>query len=246
MARHDFRLIGAEAPAHADGDEDWLITYLDVLTLMLALFVLLLSFSEIRIEQDDDELDQQQAVETADAAVEGAAVDGAAVGTADSVIPLESGHGLLPAHTGLLPYQQQLEQRVKALNLHGVDATPTPEGVTLRIDDNLLFDSARAELTEQGRAVIGQLQQVLESFEGEISVEGHTDSLPIRNERFPSNWELSSARAISVLRFLQEQGIAQERMRAIGYAETRPLESNDTVAGRAANRRVELLLRDGL
>lgn len=241
MARHDFRLIGAEAPAHDDGNEDWLITYVDVLTLLLALFVLLLSFSEVRVAREEGGLDQASpVVAVADAA------DETAAGSADSAIPLDGGHGLLPAHTGLLPSQQQLEQRVRALNLHGVNATPTPEGVTLRIDDNLLFDSAQAELTGQGRAVIGQLQQVLDSFEGEISVEGHTDSLPIQNDRFPSNWELSSARAISVVRFLQEQGIAQERMRAIGYAATRPLQSNDTAEGRAANRRVELLLRNEL
>lgn len=243
MTRQDFRLIGAETPAGADGDEDWMITYLDVLTLMLALFVLLLSFSEIRIEQDEDE--QEVVVDVTRAAPAGSDSELSAP-AAEQVIPLEGSRGLLPAHTALLPYQQQLEQRVKALNLHGVDATPTPEGVTLRIDDNLLFDSARAELTPQGKAVISQLQQVLETFDGEISVEGHTDSLPIRNVRFPSNWELSSARAISVLRFLQENGIPQERMRAIGYADTRPLQANDTAEGRAANRRVELLLREAL
>lgn len=236
MGRHDFRLIGTEGAPSSDGDEDWMITYLDVLTLMLALFVLLLSFSEIKNEEE--------LVASAPGAA--AAETGAGVTAGESVIPLHERHGLLPAHTGLLPYQEQLEQRVKALNLHGVDATPTPEGVTLRIDDNLLFDSARAELTAQGEAVIGQLLEVLESFEGEISVEGHTDSLPIRNERFPSNWELSSARAISVLRFLHEKGIPPERMRAIGYAETRPLASNATPEGRASNRRVELLLREGL
>lgn len=239
MTRHDFRLIGTETPVGNDGDEDWMITYLDVLTLMLALFVLLLSFSEIRDDKPESVVDTAEA-----ATVSSGASSGASVAAEQGVIPLDGSPHVLPAHTGLLPHQSQLEQRVRALDLHGIDATPTPEGMTLRIDDNLLFDSARAELTEQGRSVISQLLPLLDSVEGGISVEGHTDSLPISNERFPSNWELSSARAISVVRFLQEQGLPQERMRAIGYAETRPLQSNDTFKGRAANRRVELLLRE--
>ncbi|EWG98544.1 hypothetical protein Q427_29990 [Halomonas sp. BC04] len=87
---------------------------------------------------------------------------------------------------------------------------------------------------------------MLGAFEGDVSVEGHTDSIPIATARFPSNWELSSARAIAVLRYLAELGIDIERLRAVGYAETRPLESNDSAEGRAMNRRVELLLKQEL
>src|SRR5690625_7301960 len=75
-----------------------------------------------------------------------------------------------------------------------------------------------------------------------ITVEGHTDSVPIRSARFPSNWELSGARAGSVVRYLEANGIHSERLRAVGYADTRPLGSNDTVQGRASNRRVELTI----
>lgn len=119
-----------------------------------------------------------------------------------------------------------------------------PEGVTLRLDESLLFDSGRAQLTESGREVLQALDEVVLDFDGEISVEGHTDNVPINTQRFPSNWELSSARAISVVRFLQRQGVDPSRLRAVGYADSRPLANNDTAAGRAANRRVELLLRD--
>lgn len=92
--------------------------------------------------------------------------------------------------------------------------------------------------------LIRQLIQLLADFEGEISIEGHTDNMPINTARFPSNREMSSARAISVLKFLEQDGIAANRMRAIGYAETRPLQDNDFEPGRAANRRVELILRE--
>lgn len=77
-----------------------------------------------------------------------------------------------------------------------------------------------------------------------VSVEGHTDNVPINTTQFPSNWELSAARAISVVRLLQQQGINGQRLRAIGYADSLPLQSNDTVEGRAANRRVNLVLSE--
>jgi chemotaxis protein MotB len=77
-----------------------------------------------------------------------------------------------------------------------------------------------------------------------ISVEGHTDNIPISTAQFPSNWELSAARAISVVRLLQQRGIDGQRLRAIGYADSLPLQSNDTAEGRAVNRRVNLVLSE--
>ena len=144
------------------------------------------------------------------------------------------------------PYASQfgeLQNSLNALDLQGVNATPGREGLTLRIADNLLFDSAQAELMTEGMLLIRQLIQLLADFKGQISIEGHTDNIPISTERFPSNWELSSARAISVLKFLEQDGIVANRMRAIGYAETQPLQNNDSAQGRAVNRRVELILR---
>jgi chemotaxis protein MotB len=137
-----------------------------------------------------------------------------------------------------------LEDSLNALSLSGVDATPGREGLTLRIADNLLFASGQAELMYEGMMLISRLTGILNDFGGDVSVEGHTDNIPINTARFPSNWELSSARAISVVRFLEQEGIASTRMRAIGYAETRPLQPNDTAQNRAANRRVELILRE--
>lgn len=109
-----------------------------------------------------------------------------------------------------------------------------------------MFASGQAELTAQGRGVIESLVEVLESFDGQISVEGHTDNIPIATARFPSNWELSAARAIAVVRHLESEGLDIYRMRAVGYADTQPMENNTTPEGRAANRRVELILRQQL
>lgn len=127
-------------------------------------------------------------------------------------------------------------------SLEGIEVIRVAEGLNLRIQDRLLFRSASDELTEAGTEVVERLVDILQRHEGTISVEGHTDSQPIRTSRFPSNWELSSARALAIVHQLRRAGIAMERLRAIGYAETRPLADNDSAEGRARNRRVEVVV----
>lgn len=206
-----------------DGDgEGWLVSYLDVMTLLVVLFVLMLALAENGIGNHD--------------ARGGQALDDQARQTA-MVVAAAQGSGISPRNSGLLP---QLE----GLMPEGISVSRGTAGVTLRIDDNLLFASGMANLTNEGRQLLGGLLDTLRAFEGSISVEGHTDNVPIATARFPSNWELSGARAIAVLRYLQQQDIPGERLRAIGYADTQPLADNDSVEGRAANRRVELVLHE--
>ena len=204
-----------------EGDDGWLTSYLDVLTLLITLFVLLLSLSPPGGGEGADTAFMRSA-------------------SAVSSLPLASlATGIQPRHDGLQP-------EYAGLNIPGVSVSQGREGVTLRIDTSLLFPSGQAVLTPQGRGVIESLMDVLARFDGQISVEGHTDSVPISTARFPSNWELSSARAIAVVRHLERQGFNISRMRAVGYADTQPMEPNATADGRAANRRVELLLRQPL
>ncbi|RTR07165.1 OmpA/MotB family protein [Halomonas nitroreducens] len=129
-------------------------------------------------------------------------------------------------------------------DLQGVEVTRVPEGVRLRVEDRLLFPTAQAELTEAGLALVaGRLGEVVARHRGEVAVQGHTDSRPIRTPRFPSNWALSSARAIAIVEALVRAGIAPSRLRAVGLADTRPLASNATAQGRARNRRVEVVIQ---
>lgn len=128
--------------------------------------------------------------------------------------------------------------------IDGVEVSRVKGGINLRIQDHLLFGSGAAALTGEGQEVTQRLVEILQSYPGTISVEGHTDSVPIDTPRFPSNWELSSSRATAILRYLIDAGIDVSRLRAVGYAATRPLESNDTAEGRSANRRVEIIIHD--
>lgn len=124
-----------------------------------------------------------------------------------------------------------------------VEVVVHERSVSFRVNSEILFDSSQADLSRSGLSVLRRIVSVLSETGHEITVEGHTDSVPVRrNVRYPSNWELSSARAGSVVRYLQANGISGTRLKAIGYADTRPIGDNHTPDGRARNRRVELVI----
>ena len=284
--------------ARADQD-GWLLSFIDVLTLLLTLFVLLLAYQHGRMEQVEVPVAQvtapapQPAPMSAEIAV---AVDAeaataveridvpAAMTDADPAEPVAPASaaratpadylalaaswatdGLTPmlalaARTAVpvperaVPEPEQtpavadpverLLAELDAPALRGrVEATRQPGGVNLEISDNILFTPASADLTAGGRMLLDELVTILATLPYELSVEGHTDSRPIATDRFPSNWELSSARASGVTRYLIEKGIPAGRVRAVGYADTRPLADNASPEGRSRNRRVSFILR---
>ena len=116
------------------------------------------------------------------------------------------------------------------------------KGVRVRVKGTLLFDPGEAELKAQAKPFLDNLIVVLNKSDYFLLVEGHTDSMPIATQRFPSNWELSGNRASMVLRYLISKGIDRERLTCVGLADTCPLATNDTGEGRARNRRVEFVL----
>ena len=112
------------------------------------------------------------------------------------------------------------------------------------LTDDLLFASGQATLDNKAHALLSEIGALLNLVHTHpIDVEGHTDDVPIHSSAFPSNWELSTARASTVVRFLVGSGMSASRLAAIGYAEQRPLASNATAAGRARNRRVEIVVQ---
>lgn len=124
-----------------------------------------------------------------------------------------------------------------------VEVLVSERSVSFRVNSEILFDSSQADLSRSGLSVLRRIVSVLSSTNHLVTVEGHTDSVAVRrNVRYPSNWELSSARAGSVVRYLQANGIERGRLKAVGYADTRPIADNNTPDGRASNRRVELII----
>jgi chemotaxis protein MotB len=117
--------------------------------------------------------------------------------------------------------------------------------LTVDVAEQLFFDSGRADLKDTGKAVLQKVGEAIKGYNDKvIRVVGHTDNVPIKTKVFPSNWELSVARATTVVRFLQEVGIPPERMIASGRAEYQPVAENDTPEGRKKNRRIEITLID--
>lgn len=146
-----------------------------------------------------------------------------------------------PAHTS--PADTLLDAFNSSALGERVEVSVHPGGVNLEISDNILFAPASAALTVTGLALLQELAEALRAQPWPIAVEGHTDNIPIETARFPSNWELSSARAAIVTRFLIKQGISPARIRAVGYADTRARAANLTPQGRARNRRVSFVLQ---
>jgi len=140
--------------------------------------------------------------------------------------------------------EEVLEEEVSQ-NL--VDIESGFRSITIRIRERGSFDSGSATINPDFIPVMSQLRDILSGVTGRIAVEGHTDNIPIATMQIPSNWHLSAERALSVAHeLLQEDSISDERMMVVGYADTRPFESNDTTEGRALNRRVEIVIHQGL
>ena len=131
-----------------------------------------------------------------------------------------------------------VDQKLIAVRRHGL-------WVEVEIRTDILFPSGVATLSPEAVSILRQLSETLKPFPNPIRVEGHTDNRPINTRMFPSNWELSSARAASVVHLFTETGLASSRLAVIGLSEYRPAQSNDTAEGRNANRRVVLVILSG-
>lgn len=152
----------------------------------------------------------------------------------------------LPANHTEHPRSIGLETLLAKLSKHNLvgrlKVSQVSEDVHLEVSDKILFAEGSAQLKREGQRLLNELAQVLLQHRGVISVEGHTDNRPISSIQFPSNWELSSGRATTVTRHLIDRGLDPIKLRAVGYADTRPLDSNATRKGRMRNRRVSLIL----
>lgn len=138
---------------------------------------------------------------------------------------------------------EQLQQNLATMIEQGkIHIDKSSWGVSVVIDASILFSSANAKLNIQSREILQSIAAILKNQTHKIRVEGYTDDKPINNSIYPSNWELSSARACGVVRFLIEQGITDNRLAAMGYAGTQPIADNNLSAGRMQNRRVQLMI----
>ncbi|MDP1707953.1 MAG: OmpA family protein [Gammaproteobacteria bacterium] len=279
-------------------DEVWMISYMDIMTLLLTLFVLLLAYAHM--ESVSGPVSEQTQIPTHNAypaalpaaqplltSIEQISLPMAGIGVAQRsyialpenvasqpvVVPLQaepeapllqtedSQIAVLKETSPLLlaeasPVEQPADtsdtvtlrnsflETIQASALGDrIEVTTHQNSINLEISDNILFEPGSAALKPFGQQLLNELAVLLVNQPYAVSVEGHTDNVPIENIRFASNWELSSTRATNVTRYLIDHGITAGRLRAIGYADTRPRTDNITVEGRSRNRRVSLILQ---
>lgn len=249
--------------------EAWAIPYGDLITLLLAFFVVMYAISTVNegkyrvLSHSIREAFHGVAVAdpAATALQEGLLSAEALIGTpgAATLLPLaDQARADLPIDDAtrqrLQDAAQQVEAQLDAIQIQVERAlgamilsdqvTVSREGLWIEVDirADVLFASGSAVLEPAARDATLQLATVLRELPNELRIEGHTDDVPIATAVFPSNWELSAARAASVIRLLEERGVDPRRMAAIGFGEKRPIADNRTPAGRAANRRVVLVI----
>jgi flagellar motor protein MotB len=158
--------------------------------------------------------------------------------------PAQQAAKLAAERKALKDMKEQLDTFVHEEGLEGVvslDLKSDQLGLTVR--DNLMFSTGEAILIGKSYPILKTLADMLKKNKSLIAIEGYTDNLPIRNSAYPSNWELSAARAASVLRYLSSQGVGEGRFHVVGYGEFKPVAKNDTDANRAKNRRVKIILK---
>lgn len=143
-------------------------------------------------------------------------------------------------------YESLLEKMKSEISQGQVTISELKGKLTVNMVDSILFDSGRAEVKKGGLEILGKVVSILKDVNDKsIRIEGHTDNVQISRalaQRYPTNWELSAARAINVARYLQGQGIDPGQLSAVAYGEWKPVATNDTVEGRAKNRRIEIIL----
>ena len=227
-------------------DERWGLSYADLVTLLLGFFIILYASAEMSVEKF-----QEISVAFAEAfnvdVKEGVAGGSPLFDGGTGIIDGGNITGALTALDGDLEairkaVRERSVERGVALN-QIVVTRDVDNNVVIRLADNLVFPSASAEIREDALPLLDVVVDVVHDLDNELRVEGHTDNVPVGTDRYPTNWELSSARATAVLRYLVEQGdVHPRRLFAAGYGEFRPVASNRTPEGRALNRRADIVV----
>ncbi|HEY8875336.1 MAG TPA: flagellar motor protein MotB [Desulfosporosinus sp.] len=250
-----------------ENGERWLLTYSDLITLLMIFFVVLYSMSKVDAQKFAAVAESLSKalgggtpakIELAASPV-GPSLFNTGTPSSKTTVP---GKGTDPNNTSPTSSDATPNAVTVATENTSIDAikakidkfaadngiqltlitTVEERGLVVSIQETLLFESGSADITARARDILEKVSTVLAAAPNQIKVEGHTDNIPINTAKFPSNWELSVIRSINVVHILQHDGITPDRLSAAGYGEFRPVSSNDTEAGRGKNRRIDLLI----
>lgn len=246
--------------SYGSGEESagWLATYADMITLVLAFFILLFSFSIIDVERFREVIESIQLTflghtgimeRTPEAVVDRDRVERAFIDEVEMRLTRED--VLEAEQVAMLHRMERVQEVYKEVKAFLQEANLTdevtvrlePRGVIMEMPDRIFFLSGKADLQEESMQVLDKLAELFLIQPYDIIVEGHTDNVPISTFLFPSNWELSVTRAVRVTRYLVEEvGLSPYRFVATGHGEHYPVATNETPEGRAQNRRVSFVI----
>lgn len=218
-----------------ENHERWLVSYADFITLLFAFFVVMYSVSstnEGKLKAAADSISQAFNPIIAMSASP-IRVDPKITSQLSSVI-----------HPDFKVYQR-IQDAVGESGEWGdrVQVTVEKRGIVIRVADTVIFDTGKAEIRSEAKEVLQKVGHIMATLNNQVRVEGHTDNIPIKTARYPSNWELSTDRASGIVRyFIDDAKMAPERLSAAGYSEFKPIIGNDTPDGRAKNRRVDIVI----
>jgi chemotaxis protein MotB len=228
----------------AHGNAGWLTTFNDLVTLLMVFFVLMYTMSAVDSKKMGD---FQYALQSG----LGILKEGkkAAISVNQSQPVADMSHIMTQAEGVTMQEESQSRQKLshavrKLLEANlGIQVAHSDQGTRLAFEDQVLFDFGKDAINAEGFPFLDKIAQALKNVPYSLRVEGHTDNVPIQTKRFPSNWELSVARAVNVVKYFAEvSNIDPQRLSAVGYGESRPVAPNNTPSNRAKNRRVEILL----
>ena len=216
--------------------ERWLLTYADLITLLLAFFIVMYSMSKVDAKKFGAMAQALQSV------LHGKGMDVMKGEGNLMVAPPEAGGPMKIGDLKLL--QSQINKLARDMGLKDkITADMDSRGLVIRISESTFFDPGSADLKPEAMNVLDAITVILKSIPNHIRFEGHTDNVPIKTPKYPSNWELSVSRATTCVRYLIEHhNFSPDKISALGYGEYRPIAGNDTSEGRAKNRRVDIVI----
>ena len=215
-----------------ENHERWLISYADFITLLFAFFVVMYSTASINAGKLRAVSDAMSSAFHPFISFSASAIRLTREQTATEILKLDMGL-----------YVKVVAELNKVDRQSRITVAKESRGIVIRMADKLLFEVGKAEVLPEAKPALDKIAALIRSSPNHVQIEGHTDNIPINTAVYPSNWELSAARAVGIMRyFVDEKGIDPDRFSIAGYAEYRPLVSNDTLEGRAKNRRVEIVL----
>jgi len=230
-----------------DRSERWLLTYADMITLLLLFFIILYSMSSISAAKFQQVSQAFASIFNAGPFALFDTKSAGGAGVLEGLTPgqqVQSSRGGPQQGTGgasMLRTQavSALQNLVKAGK---VKVIPTENGFAISLISDTYFGSASATLAPDAMPVLQQVAEFLGGISNSIVVEGYTDNIPPDTKKWTSNWQLSSERSLAVLQTIEDYGVPTDRLSSSAYGETRPVQSNDTAEGRAFNRRVDIVI----